>query len=211
MVNQRREKDAMDQDALWIGDQIMGALNSRADALLDGLETDANYGGNIYAILSLPIEDLHAIALTAYDRALAKSRGHGASPPTRCVPIPRAARDVRAGPRGETHTALTRGTLRAPNRTTLEQAADEWLRAAEAGVVRTRSGDRYKPSALRGYEEALRHKLLPSLGHLRLSTVARNAAQDLVDGLVAEGASASTCETPSSRCGRYTAARSRAP
>jgi integrase len=94
--------------------------------------------------------------------------------------------------RSETHTALTRGTLRAPNRTTLEQAAEEWLRAAEAGVVRTRSGDRYKPSALRGYEQALRHKLLPALGHLRLSAVTRNAVQDLVDGLVADGASAST-------------------
>jgi integrase len=99
--------------------------------------------------------------------------------------------DVRAW-RSETHTALNRGTLRAPSRTTLEQAAEEWLKAAEAGVVRTRSGDPYKPSALRGYEQALRHKLLPSLGHLRLSAVTRNAVQDLVDRLVAEGASAST-------------------
>jgi len=99
--------------------------------------------------------------------------------------------DARAW-RSETHAALTRGTLRAPSRTTLEQAAEEWLRAAEAGVVRTRSGDPYKPSALRGYEQALRRKLLLSLGHLRLSAVTRNAVQDLVDRLVAEGAGAST-------------------
>jgi len=64
--------------------------------------------------------------------------------------------------------------------------------AAEAGVVRTRSGDPYKPSALRAYEQALRQKLLPSLGHLKLSALTRNSAQDLVDRLVAQGHSAST-------------------
>ena len=94
--------------------------------------------------------------------------------------------------RSETHIALNRGTVRAPSRTTLEQAAGEWLRAAETGVVRTRSGGRYKPSALRAYEQALREKLLPALGHLKLSGVTRNAVQDLADRLVAEGASAST-------------------
>lgn len=59
-------------------------------------------------------------------------------------------------------------------------------------VIRTRSGDRYKPSALRAYEQGLRSKLLPALGPLKLSALTRNAVQDLVDRLVAEGASAST-------------------
>ena len=62
----------------------------------------------------------------------------------------RSLADARAW-RSEAQTALHRGTLRAPARTTLEQAADQWLRAAEAGIVRTRSGDPYKPSALRAY------------------------------------------------------------
>jgi hypothetical protein len=75
--------------------------------------------------------------------------------------------------RAETQAALHRGTLRAPNRTTLAEAAEEWLAAAQAGVVRTRSGDPYKPSALRAYEQALRAKLLPALGHLKLSAVTR--------------------------------------
>jgi len=44
---------------------------------------------------------------------------------------------------------------------TLSQAADESLSAAQAGLVRNRSGDPYKPSALRGYEQALRARLLP--------------------------------------------------
>ena len=48
--------------------------------------------------------------------------------------------------RADTQTALRRGTMRAPTRTTLEEAADEWLGAARAGIARTRSGDPYKPS-----------------------------------------------------------------
>jgi len=101
----------------------------------------------------------------------------------------RSLSDARAW-RVETQSALNRGTLRAPSRTTLEQAAREWIRAAEAGVVRTRSGDAYKPSALRGYEQALRTTLLPALAHLKISAVTRNAVQDVVDRLVAEGWSA---------------------
>jgi len=58
------------------------------------------------------------------------------------------------GWRSDTKAALSKGTLRAPTRTTLEEAADDWLCAARAGIARTRSGDPYKPSALRSYEEA---------------------------------------------------------
>jgi integrase len=53
-------------------------------------------------------------------------------------------------------------------------------------MVRTRSGETYKPSALRSYEQALRLKVLPELGRLRLSAINRNAVQDLVDRLVAQ-------------------------
>ena len=67
-----------------------------------------------------------------------------------------------------------------------------WLQAAEAGSMWTRSGDRYKPSAVRAYEQALRTKLLPALGHVRLSAVTSSAVQDVVDRLVADGHSAST-------------------
>ena len=58
--------------------------------------------------------------------------------------------------RAEAQSALRRGTMQAPTRTTLAEAAAEWLAAAQAGIVRTRSGERYKPSALRAYEQALR-------------------------------------------------------
>jgi integrase len=99
--------------------------------------------------------------------------------------------DARAW-RAETQTALRRGVARAPSRTTLAEAADEWLPAAQAGVIKTRSGERYKPSALRAYEGAHRAKLLPELGHRRLSSITRACVQDVVDRLLAEGRSAST-------------------
>jgi integrase len=82
--------------------------------------------------------------------------------------------------------------MRAPTRTTLTEAAEYWLAAAESGIVRTRSGDPYKPSALRSYRQALESKVLPKLGHVRLSAVTRNHLQDLVDALVADGKAPST-------------------
>jgi len=94
--------------------------------------------------------------------------------------------------RQEAQVALRRGTLRAPSPSTLREAAEEWLAAAEAGVIRTRSGDRYKPSALRSYRQALYGKVLPELGSRRLTAVMRNTVQDLVDQLVAAGQAPST-------------------
>ncbi len=35
---------------------------------------------------------------------------------------------------------------------TIVQAAEAWLQGARAGLIRTRSGDEYKPSAIRAYE-----------------------------------------------------------
>jgi integrase len=52
--------------------------------------------------------------------------------------------------------ALRRGAIRVGASTSLREAATEWLNGAREGVVRNRSGDQYKPSALRGYEQALR-------------------------------------------------------
>jgi integrase len=99
--------------------------------------------------------------------------------------------DARAW-RAEGHSALRRGTLRAPTRTMLSESAAQWLTAARAGIVRTRAGEPYKPSALRAYEQALRTTVLPELGHLRLTAITRNSVQDVVDRLVARGLAPST-------------------
>jgi integrase len=93
--------------------------------------------------------------------------------------------------RQETQVAVRRGLARSPSPLTLKEAADGWLVAAEAGVVRTRSGEPYKPSALRSYREAL-NKVLPELGHLRITALTRNHVQDVADRMVAAGAAPSS-------------------
>jgi integrase len=94
--------------------------------------------------------------------------------------------------RQESQVALRRGTLRAPSPTALKEAAAEWLAAAEIGVVRTRSGDPYKPSAVRAYRQALNHRVLPTLGSKRLTAISHLVLQDLADQLTAQGLSASS-------------------
>jgi len=94
--------------------------------------------------------------------------------------------------RAQATVAVGQGALRSPTRITLAEASEAWLDAAESGVVRTRSGDRYKPSALRAYRQALEGKLVPALGGLRLSAVTRPVIQDFVDRLVGQGLAPST-------------------
>ena len=94
--------------------------------------------------------------------------------------------------RAEATTAVGQGRMRAPTKVTLREAANEWLAGARSGAIRNRSGDRYKPSAVRGYSAALRDRILPDLGALRLSEVRRPHVQDLADRLLAEGLNPST-------------------
>src|SRR5207244_4442219 len=79
--------------------------------------------------------------------------------------------------RAETQVALDQGRVRAPTKITVAQAAQAWLAAAQAGVIRTRSGDRYRPSALRSYQQSLHRHVLPAVGSLALSAVTRNYVQ----------------------------------
>lgn len=94
--------------------------------------------------------------------------------------------------RQDAAVALRRGTLRATSSPTLKAAAEEWLEPAEGGLVRNRSGDRYKPSALRGYKQALDGRVLPVLGSQRLNEVRRSDVQRLINRMMAEGLGAST-------------------
>jgi integrase len=82
--------------------------------------------------------------------------------------------------------------MNGPSNTLVKDAAAEWLAAAQAGVVRTRSGEPYKPSAIRGYESTLRRTILPELGDLRLSVLTRTQIQELIDRLVARHLAPST-------------------
>lgn len=93
--------------------------------------------------------------------------------------------------RADAVAALSRGGLRAAKPTTVEQAWEAWYSGAKAGAVTNRSGDPYKPSALRAYERAMRLRVLPTFGCVRLSELHRPDLQEFADGLLAEGNSPS--------------------
>ncbi|MGH2942009.1 MAG: tyrosine-type recombinase/integrase [Solirubrobacteraceae bacterium] len=76
----------------------------------------------------------------------------------------------------------------------MRQAADGWLADAERGIVTTRSGDRYKPSAIRAYRQSLRLRVLDELGERQFAEVTRGELQRLVDRLVAQRLAASTVQ-----------------
>jgi integrase len=94
--------------------------------------------------------------------------------------------------RQESQIALRKGLLRSPSRVTLREAAEEWLTAATGALVRTRSGETYKPAAVRAYRQALKQRVLPQLGHKRLTSITHTMLQDFADELLAQGLSPST-------------------
>jgi hypothetical protein len=69
--------------------------------------------------------------------------------------------EIRGGNRGSASSATLRGAWTA------------WLEGAKAGTIRTRSGDPYKPSALRSYDLGMEARVLPVLeGVVSLSSFA---------------------------------------
>ncbi len=75
---------------------------------------------------------------------------------------------------------------------TLRNAAEAWLKGARDGSIRPRSGDPFKPSAIRGYAAALDQRLVPEFGARRLSDITRVDLQDCADRLLAQGLDPST-------------------
>jgi integrase len=96
--------------------------------------------------------------------------------------------------RADALSALSKGGLRAPKRTTIREAWQTWYEAATEGTVRNRSGDRYKPSAIRSYERAMRLRVLPELSAVRLADLRRADLQEFADGLLANGLNPSTIQ-----------------
>jgi integrase len=94
--------------------------------------------------------------------------------------------------RAEALVALRQGGLTAAPTPTLAQAAEAWIAGARAGAVRNRSGDTYKPSVVRGYEQSLRLRILPVLGGVRLADLRRSQLQAFVDRMLLDGTGAST-------------------
>jgi integrase len=81
--------------------------------------------------------------------------------------------------------------LRAVKARTLRQEVDEWLAGANNGSILNRQERRYKPGALRIYERSLRLRVLPELGHLKLTDIARADLLRLKERMQGEGCSAS--------------------
>jgi integrase len=96
--------------------------------------------------------------------------------------------------RADALSALNRGRLRAPAPTTLAEAAEAFLAGARDGSIPNRSGHRYKPATIRGYERSLRSRILPVLGRMKLAEITRSDLQDLADRLTADGFSPSTVQ-----------------
>ena len=82
--------------------------------------------------------------------------------------------------------------MRAPTPITIRQAGEALLAGMRDGTIRTRSGEHYKPAAIRDYERALRLRIYPELGARRLSDVRRPDVQGLVDRMLGSGSNPST-------------------
>ncbi|KAA0275396.1 MAG: site-specific integrase [Acidobacteria bacterium] len=97
--------------------------------------------------------------------------------------------------RADAVVAVSRGSLRTPKRTTVEQAWQTWKQGAEAGTIRNRSGDRFKSSAIRGYDQGMRLRVLPEFGDVRLADLDRVQLQRFVYGMLEDGLSPRTIDT----------------
>ncbi len=97
--------------------------------------------------------------------------------------------------RTDATVALRTGQLSGDRGPTLRDATDKMLAGMRSGNVRNRSGDPYKPSAIRGYTDTLRLRVLPALGDLRVREIRTQDVQKFVDGLGEAGCSPATIDS----------------
>lgn len=96
--------------------------------------------------------------------------------------------------RADAASQTSRGALRAPKPTTVREAWVAWHAGAKEGVVRNRSGDPYKPGSLRSYDQAMRLRVLPEFGAVKLADLSRVDLQGFADRLLASGLNPSTIQ-----------------
>ncbi len=94
--------------------------------------------------------------------------------------------------RATAQTQAAKGVRLAGTAQTLLSAAEALVDGIANGVIRTKAGERYKPSVAREYERSLRLHILPTLGGAKLSKLQRRDVQRLVDELLESGADPST-------------------
>ena len=88
--------------------------------------------------------------------------------------------------------AKTHRRLRAPKSLTLREASERFVEGMRSGTIANRSGEPYKPSVIRSYEQALKRYVLPDLGGRRLGDVTSGDLQRLIERMRGEALSAST-------------------
>ncbi len=94
--------------------------------------------------------------------------------------------------RASAQTQSAKGVRLAGTSQTLVDTADAFVDGMGNGAIRTKAGERYKPSVVREYERSLRLHILPMLGGAKLSRIQRRDVQRLADDLLASGADPST-------------------
>lgn len=81
---------------------------------------------------------------------------------------------------------LQSGELSAARSLTVGAAVEQFTAGIESGSIRNRSGDRFKPSAVRGYRRELRGRVLHAFGPARLNELSLPDLQRWADTLAAE-------------------------
>lgn len=99
------------------------------------------------------------------------------------------------GWRSDAVKAVREGTLQAPSKETVREVWAKWHAAALVGEILNRSGDRYKPSALRSFEQSMRLRVLPAFGARRFTDLRRTELQKFVRRLHAQGLAPATVQT----------------
>jgi integrase len=94
--------------------------------------------------------------------------------------------------RATAQTQAAKGIRLSGTGETLLEAAEAFVDGIASGAIRTRAGERYKPSVVREYERSLRLHVLPTLGGAKLAKIQRRDVQRLADDLLASGADPST-------------------
>ena len=102
-------------------------------------------------------------------------------------------RSRRRGPgEFEPFAKLDAGHTVTSSRITVEEAAEAWIKGAEAGTILARNGEPYKQPAFRSNRNLLRQRVIPTFGRDRLTAVDKPRLQRWVRSLLEEGLSAST-------------------
>jgi integrase len=94
--------------------------------------------------------------------------------------------------RADSTQAVRQKRLRAPSNKTVREATDEFLRGAEAGEIRNKRRQPYKPAVVRQYRSALDKRFLPQFGDWRLSDVENADLLTFKESLLGQGIADST-------------------